>query len=104
MTDFPLKQGLLLAFQLQEEFLSPKTSGVSGQCAVRTDDAMTGDENGYRILTIRMRDGSNGFRVTDHLALFQIGARAAVSDFLKCSPDLNLKWRAVGRQGYSKVL
>ena len=87
-----LNEGVCLQFQ--QEFLCPKSSAVSRQRAVASDDAVAWNKYGNGVCPVCVRHGADGFRPAYLPGERGVGDRRAVGDFRQCAPYGLLKLSA----------
>ena len=84
-------------FQRKELLLHAEPAAEPGQAAVRPDHAMTGNDNGNRVLTVGGADGTHGRRTSDVPRQLRITPRRTVRNLFERVPDVALK-RGTGRR------
>ena len=71
--------------------LNLQPAGIAGERAVRTDDAVAGDDDRDRVAVVGHADGTAGARIADGGGELAIGARLAIGDGAQRRPDPLLK-------------
>src|SRR5712692_6645055 len=92
------QQVQLAAFEGEKFFLDGQPAAVSGELAVRSNDAMAGNDDRNGIGTVCQAHGARGVRVADASGQLAVGDGLAVGDLAKLLPDSLLKGGALGRE------
>jgi len=80
----------------EEPPLAPEASAVAGQRGVPADEAVAGDDDGYRIATIRGPDRTRGGAEPEGVGKVSVAPGATGPDPTHCQPDPPLERRATG--------
>lgn len=87
------------SFEFEQELLDGKTSSVSDEASVRTDDPVAGDDHGDRISIVGSADRAKRLRPTDPFGDPSIAFRPAVWDLQQDAPDRALEVRSARGEG-----
>ena len=88
----------MLLFQIEQETLRRQPAAVTGQTAVRTDDAMARHDDRERVLRIRGADRARCGRIADAARNLAIRRSRAIWNAAQLEPDLLLELRTLWRQ------
>ncbi len=81
---------------LEQPFLAPESSGIAYQLSVRSDDAVTGYNNGDGIFTISVPDGPVVVPVAEFNSEIEIGTGLSIRNQQQLFPGLLLELAAFG--------
>jgi hypothetical protein len=80
----------------EEPPLAPEASAVTGQRGVPADEPVAGDDDGYRIATVRGPDRTRGGAEPEGVGEVSVAPGATGPDPTQCLPDPPLERRATG--------
>jgi hypothetical protein len=97
------EQGSFRGLVVEQPRLAVEATAVAGQRAVRADDAVAWDDDGYRVAVVRPTDGARGSGLPDRMRDVAVAGRHPGWNVAQRPPDLELKWGAVRRQRQVEV-
>lgn len=92
------------ALMLQQPAFGLESSCITGQAAICTNNAMTGDDQGQGIVFVGQTDSPASALFTKAYGYFSVGGRLAIGDRADTFPDFLLKGTSFRFQGQREVV
>src|SRR5208282_3035632 len=92
---------VLALFLLQKALLARGAPPVAADAAVRADDAVTGDEDGHRVVGTGLRHGTHRAGCANGAGDVLVACRLSRRNGLKGLPDAQLESRSLDVQGHA---